>query len=227
MCELFGMSARLPTDADSSLGLFAPRGGLTAHHADGWGVALYEGRAARVVKEPRPAADSRCLAFVVGQHMRSQTILAHIRRANPPRFGQTLANTHPFERELGGRAWTFAHNGVVPRIKGERALRPRRHVPVGETDSEHLFTLLLDRLVRVPARDREDPDAVARALVPLIRRLAPTSVLNFLLSDGELLIAHAHTRLHEHQRLCQTCDGAQRVSLVSTHPLTDEEPVGN
>lgn len=222
MCELFGMSARMPTDADGSLGLFAPRGGLTAHHADGWGVALYEGRALRLVKEPRPAADSRCLAFVVGQHMESPTVVAHIRRANPPRYGRTLANTHPFDRELGGRSWAYAHNGMLPGVTTDARLRPRRFRPIGDTDSEHAFCLLLDRLVRVPVHDRDDADALAAALLPITKRLAVRGVLNYLLTDGELLFVHAHTRLQERVRTCETCDGAQQVVLVATQPLTDE-----
>ncbi len=58
MCELLGMSARNPTDVNHSLALLRPRGGELGPHADGWGVAFYEGRAARVFKEPIPAAES-------------------------------------------------------------------------------------------------------------------------------------------------------------------------
>jgi predicted glutamine amidotransferase len=45
MCELFAMNARVPTEASVHLGLL-PRGGSTGPHADGWGIAWYEGRAA-------------------------------------------------------------------------------------------------------------------------------------------------------------------------------------
>lgn len=37
MCELFGMSARHPTDVNHSLALLRPRGGEIGPHADGWG----------------------------------------------------------------------------------------------------------------------------------------------------------------------------------------------
>ena len=55
MCELFAMSANRPTDVNQSLALLRPRGGEIGLHADGWGVAFYEGRAARIFKEPIPA----------------------------------------------------------------------------------------------------------------------------------------------------------------------------
>ncbi|MGM0577383.1 MAG: class II glutamine amidotransferase [Myxococcota bacterium] len=64
MCELLGMSALHPTDVNHSVALLRPRGGEIGPHADGWGLAFYEGRAARVFKEPIPAAESRCLAFI-------------------------------------------------------------------------------------------------------------------------------------------------------------------
>ena len=58
MCELLGMSARRPTDVNHSLALLRPRGGEIGPHADGWGVAFFEDRAARVFKEPVPACES-------------------------------------------------------------------------------------------------------------------------------------------------------------------------
>ena len=48
MCELFGMSARRPTDVNRSLALLRPRGGEVGPHSDGWGLAFYEGKAARI-----------------------------------------------------------------------------------------------------------------------------------------------------------------------------------
>jgi glutamine amidotransferase len=90
-------------------------------------MAFYEGRAARVFKESVPAAQSRCLAFISDYDFRSTTIIAHIRKANPPEIGRAPANTHPFERELGGRSWVFAHNGKLPGI--HEAWRQAPQVP--------------------------------------------------------------------------------------------------
>jgi glutamine phosphoribosylpyrophosphate amidotransferase len=38
-----------------------------------------------------------------------RNVIAHIRKAT--QGGVALENTHPFQRELWGRYWVFAHNG--------------------------------------------------------------------------------------------------------------------
>src|SRR4051812_32716420 len=58
MCELLGMECNLPTDIVFSFTGFALRGGKTGPHADGWGLALYDGRYARSFLEPTPACES-------------------------------------------------------------------------------------------------------------------------------------------------------------------------
>ncbi len=224
MCELFGMSARHPTDVNHSLALLRPRGGEIGPHSDGWGIAFYEERACRVFKEPVPAAESRCLAFISEYDFQSATVIAHIRRANPVTIRRASANTHPFERELGGRSWVFAHNGKLPGLHRDPRFAPRRFQPMGETDSEYAFCLLLDALatpVRADSGAFSVPELVAR-LGPLVERLADFGEFNFMLSDGDHMLAHAHTRLHVLHRTCDQEDCQQDVILLATSPLTDE-----
>jgi predicted glutamine amidotransferase len=59
MCELLAMSVSRPVEIGTYLARLTPRGGKTGPHADGWGVAYYEGRAARIFKDAAPAAESR------------------------------------------------------------------------------------------------------------------------------------------------------------------------
>ncbi len=186
MCELLGMSARRPTDVNHSLALLRPRGGEIGPHADGWGIAFYEGRAARVFKEPVPASESRCLAFIAEYEYRSDIVIGHIRKANPPRFGRASANTHPFHRELGGRSWVFAHNGKLPGIEHPR-FDPGRFQPIGETDSERAFCYLLGRIAE---HWTGGPAMPASSLVSVLEgpvaELSKLGELNLLLSDGVL-----------------------------------------
>lgn len=151
MCELFAMSSNQPTDVNHSLALLRPRGGALGPHADGWGVAFFEGRAARVFKEPMPAAESRCLAFIADYDFQSSMVIAHLRKANPARVGRASANTHPFEREWNGRSWVFAHNGVLPGLRDSAEFVLDRFRPLGDTDSEDAFCLLLDAIAAAPA----------------------------------------------------------------------------
>lgn len=224
MCELFAMSARNPTNVNSSLALLRPRGGESGPHADGWGIAYYEGHAARVFKEPVPAAESRCLAFITEYNFQSTMVIGHIRKANPERIGRTAANTHPFEREWNGRSWVFAHNGKLPGLRTNAEFKLQRFRPLGGTDSEYAFCILLDAIAASHPRAARVPSAraIAISIHPLVNRMTALGEFNFVLGNGESLIVHAHTKLHSLRRSC--CDNGcgQNVILLATSPLTDE-----
>ncbi|MEX2479313.1 MAG: class II glutamine amidotransferase [Gammaproteobacteria bacterium] len=64
MCELLGLSSNLPATVNFSLTVFAEHGGHTDNHTDGWGIAYYEGKDARLLKEPEAAADSTWIRFL-------------------------------------------------------------------------------------------------------------------------------------------------------------------
>lgn len=223
MCELFGMSASGVADVNHSLALLRPRGGEIGSHADGWGVAFYEGNAASIFKEPIPAAESRCLGFITEYDFKSDIVIAHIRKANPASFGRALANTHPFEREWNGRSWVFAHNGKLPGLAGQ-ARAPPRFQPLGDTDSELAFCLLLEAIAGpgAPALTPLLARTTVKRIRPVVDRLASLGEFNFLLSDGTNLIAYAHTKLHVLERSCTGECGDCDVVLLTTSPLTDE-----
>lgn len=144
MCELFAMSSRVPTDARASLEAFARHGGLEAHHRDGWGIAYYADEDVRLVKEAEPASHSECVRFLHEHPFTSGVVLSHIRRATQGRMA--MKNCQPFARELGGRMHVFAHNGDL-QLEALRAKLPLRHFePIGDTDSEHAFCALLERM---------------------------------------------------------------------------------
>lgn len=230
MCELLAMSALHPTSIHASLRELARHGGETGPHRDGWGVAYMQEGDAFVVREPDAAHGSELLDFLQRRDPSSDLVIAHVRRATQgPRL---LRNTQPFARELGGRTHLFAHNGMLPGIERDRRFRARWARPVGDTDSEHAFCALLDRMR--PLWDRGTPSLRDRldevvAFADDLRALGPA---NFLYSDGEVIFAHGHRRrsdagaieppgLHV---LCRSCieHGAQQVALVASVPLTGE-----
>lgn len=224
MCELFAMSASKPTDVNHSLALLRPRGGEVGPHSDGWGVAFFEGRAARVFKEPVPAAESRCLAFIAEYDFQSTMVIGHIRKANPERVGRASANTHPFEREWNGRSWVFAHNGILPGLREEPEFPVQRFRPLGDTDSEYAFCVLLDAIAASHAKATKEPSAhaILKTIGPLVNRMTELGEFNFVMGNGESLIAHAHTRLYALRRSCHTDSCRRNVVLLATAPLTDE-----
>jgi len=246
MCELLGMSAHHPASITISLNEFARHGGETGPHSDGWGVAFYEGPDANLIRESTPAADSVLMSTLRGYKLASEIVIAHIRRAS---FGPVeLRNTHPFRRELAGRVHTFAHNGDLPGIENRYPLaRPGANLPVGTTDSEHAFCLLMQRMSGLWADSRGIPDLRVRAemVIEFARRIGILGPANFLYSDGDALFVHGHVRkqadgsvrapgLHYisvtcnyglgHSELASVkleSDRLQKVTLVSTLPLTD------
>jgi predicted glutamine amidotransferase len=247
MCELFCLSSRLPTRVTFSLRKFADRGGLGSHNVDGWGVAFHDGREARLYKEPEPAGDSPWLAFIQERRLPTRLLISHIRRAT--RGALSLANTQPFARELGGRTHLFAHNGRLEGIDDRFAASKGRFRPVGDTDSELAFCLLLERL---------SPLWDGGAVPPLAARLAAVTGLaadlralgpaNFLYSDGEVVFGHGHRRTQADgtiappglwclQRACavdrealapagvtiEPAAGPQEITLLASVPVTDEQ----
>lgn len=209
MCELFGASARQPRDYARWLTRFRQRGGTTADNPDGWGLAHWRSGRARIEKAAEPGHRSDRL-LRLAQETVGDMVLAHVRKATHPAAPGPL-NTHPFAHGCCGREWVFAHNGMVPAIVG-RPCPLDTCRPVGETDSEFAFCQLLAGIV-----DRYDPVDLGHWLDRLEARTTEIAVLgkfNFLLSDGSVLIAYGHDRLHHAER-------ADGVVLVATEPLDE------
>jgi len=251
MCELFAMSSRYPTSVGFSLETLARRGGHDGPHKDGWGVAYFEEHDVFLLRESSPAAESGLVRFMEKNGPPSNLVISHIRLAT--QGSPALRNTQPFQRELGGHAHVFAHNGDMPGIREFCELGSGRFMPVGDTDSEYAFCCLLERLSELWVRDSgQSPSIEARLAVVAefagtMRGLGP---FNFVYSDGEALFVHSHRRkgsdgqerppgLHmlvrseNQQAVDLTKSGvimaplAQELALVASVPLTDEtwEPI--
>lgn len=189
MCELLGMSANVPTDICFSFTGLMRRGGQTGRHGDGWGVAFYEGKGCRAFHDAAPGASSPLAHFLRQHPIKSRIVVSHVRRANRGRIA--IENTHPFQRELWGRRWSFAHNG---QLRGVKRLQLERYRTVGTTDSEHAFCWVLDQLrarwSRCPGEQR-----LIRAIEALCRKLAALGTFNLILSEGTRLYAYCSTKL--------------------------------
>jgi glutamine amidotransferase len=230
------MECNVPTDIVFSFSGLALRGGKRGPHADGWGLALYEGSAVRTFLEPAAAADSKLAAYLRSNPIKTLLAIAHVRKRT--RGPVNLANTHPFVRELWGRHWTFAHNGTVkdiPRtVKG-------RFQPIGGTDSERAFCMLMNELDRAfPRGYPKDREKLWRTIATVGKKLGAKGTFNFLLGDGTHLYARCATRLCFIIRKApfkkatladddMTVDFAEvttpddRVAVVATAPLTRDE----
>lgn len=235
MCQLLGMNCNVPTDICFSFEGFSRRGGATADHSDGWGIAFFEGRGCRLFIDDKPSAESPVADLVKRYAIRSMNVIAHIRKAT--RGPVALANTHPFQRELWGRYWLFAHNGTLHSFDPPLAGHFR---PAGDTDSERAFCVILDALKRRYPRAMPDAGRLYEAIAEITCELAYGGTFNYLLSNGEQLFAHCSTDLCYVTRQAPfsvahlvdqdvTVDFSElatpedRVSVIATQPLTDNE----
>ena len=236
MCELLGMECNVPTDIVFSFTGFALRGGKTGPHADGWGLALYDGKFARSFLEPTPACASVVADFIRGNPIKTLLAVAHVRRKT--RGQASLVNTHPFQRALWGRHWVFAHNGTLPRIK-DKPLRFEQ--PVGETDSEHAFCWMIEELrAAFPDGYPQKPRRLWKVIAELGGELGAEGKFNFLLADGQHLYARCGTKLCHIVRpapfgratlrdaelaidFSAVTRATDRVAVVATEPLTRDE----
>lgn len=239
MCQLLGMNCNTPTDIQFSFEGFARRGGLTDEHADGWGIAFFEDSAARCFIDNTPASASPVAELIRSYPIRSKHVISHIRKATVGAV--KLPNCHPFVRELWGQAWVFAHNGDLkdfqPELSGD-------YLPIGDTDSEYAFCLILQTLkssfgLRRPD-NRPSLQDIESVIRPLCAQIAQHGTFNMLMSNGEALFAHCSTRLEyivraypfkqAHLIDCdlkvdfgQVTTPNDRVAVIATTALTDDE----
>ncbi len=196
MCQLLGMNCNAPTDVTFSFRGFAQRGGQTDHHADGWGIAFFEGegntendldndKGLRHFVDHQPACTSPVAELISRYPIKSRNVISHIRKATQGRVA--LENCHPFVRELWGRYWVFAHNGDL------KGFAPQLHAsfkPVGDTDSERAFCWVMQELSKSHA-GLPPVAELSITLRELAAHIAPHGTFNFLLSNGQALWAHA------------------------------------
>jgi glutamine amidotransferase len=231
MCQLLGLNANTPTDVVFSFTGFSTR---AEEHKDGFGVAFFEGRGARVFVDAQSARHSPVAEMVRGYPIKSRNVIAHIRKATQGRVA--LENTHPFQRELWGRYWVFAHNGDL------KDYEPHLHAgfrPVGDTDSERAFCWLMQELAKAHASVPSVAE-LTTTLRELVPGMAAHGSFNFMLSNGEALWTHCSTQLHwlvrEHPfRSARLADEdlsvdfaslttpRDRVAVIVTEPLTTDE----
>ena len=231
MCQLLGMNANVPTDVMFSFTGLAQR---ADEHKDGFGIAFFEDRGLRTFVDDKSARASPVAELVSHFPIKSDNVIAHIRKATQGRVA--LENTHPFVRELWGRYWVFAHNGDL------RGFAPRLHAafrPVGDTDSERAFCWLMQELAKAHAAV-PDVAELTLTLRELLPKPASHGAFNLLLSNGQALWAHCSTRLHYALRAHPfgratladddvTVDFGERttpddrVAVVATEPMTSDE----
>ncbi|MCF6282002.1 MAG: class II glutamine amidotransferase [Candidatus Polarisedimenticolaceae bacterium] len=234
MCQLLGMNCNVPTDICFSFEGFCERGGTTDEHKDGWGIAFFEDNGCRSFLDPNPSVESSVSTLIRNYPIKSRNVISHIRKAT---YGEVkLENTHPFTRELWGRYWVFAHNGDLHDFQPDFS---GAYEPVGGTDSERAFCLILERLKR-DFRKMPPSELLGASLQQIAEDIAKFGIFNFMLSNGECLFVFCTTKLSYIVRqhpfstaslkdkdvtidFREHAAPGDRVAVIATEPLTVDE----
>lgn len=236
MCQLLGMNSNKPASVGSSFAGFAERGGRTGEHSDGWGIAFHGPDGSHLIVDQLASIHSPLAHKLKESRFKARNVVAHIRKATQ---GPTsLANSHPFTRELWGRTWSFAHNGNLADFHPPHN---QLYAAAGQTDSERAFCHLMAELrMRFP-HQQPARAALYDAIAATSAQIALHGSFNFILSNGEFLLVHCSTRLHyvirqypfTRARLVD-CDMQidfnrhnhldDCMAVIATEPLTTGEP---
>ncbi|MCX7677694.1 MAG: class II glutamine amidotransferase [Spirochaetes bacterium] len=234
MCELLGLAFSEPIMPTLSFRGFRHRG---KDNRDGWGLAYYPDESVQVIKEPLPAFKSKLSEFLqYYSKIKSKIIIAHVRYTSGTSI--TYKNTHPFQRELFGKEYVFAHNGT---LKGYTSFNTGRFTPVGETDSEYAFCRILHSIEGENIKQWTSESF--NRLHDILKAINNSGSFNCLISDGEYLFCYRDK--NGYNGLCfvqrsapfgkvRLCDEDYEINLaeeksktqkgfiVATKPLTDE-----
>ena len=237
MCRYYGLRANMPTRVDWHL-VHAPNSLLVQsrrdlsgfEHADGWGIAAYDGDDLQVQRRASAAHDGHYFCEAA-ERVEATTVLAHVRRATVGRIG--LANTHPFVHG----PFALVHNGTVPYFADIRprlldAMTPdHRGAIQGGTDSEHLLHLTLSMHAQLGGSLFASLEAALRHVIALCREVGqePHLGLNVLLTDGLRMVGsrwrrtlhfleQAGTAPYPGERPVRATDHDYRALIIASEP---------
>ena len=149
---------------------------LSRLHADGWGIAWYDGnRELQVLRSQGAAYEDGAYAEAVAG-IATTAALLHLRWATP---GIPVApgNTHPFVHD----GWAFAHNGSIWPRDGLLELLNETPELSGDSDSELYFHALLQRVDKLGF-----DDGLRETISDVTADLTPSSLNALLLGDRAL-----------------------------------------
>ncbi len=157
---------------------------------DGWGLGYYPAGepSAAILKEPAPPQTSiRSKIATAWEQVASSVFVLHIRHATWGALSD--ANTQPFSRTWARRDWLMAHAGSLDRKLPDFA---GPFEPVGSTDTEQLFCVLLNRFVERGWRSVADIDL--DVMLGWLGEINEIGGLTMCLTDGRDLLAYADRR---------------------------------
>lgn len=179
-------------------------------NGDGFGIGWYVhevGDVPAVFVSTQPAWSNRNLRSIA-PCIRTSCLIAHVRAASVGEV--TEANCHPFQYNR----LLMMHNGGIENFhKIKRTLRSRLSDTMytwikGQTDSEHIYALFLDKIL--PFEQQLDVHLIANALEETLREivqikelhgLTEPSYFNLCVTDGKSIVATRYVTHQDHDAL--------------------------
>lgn len=217
-------------------------------NGDGFGVGWYDrmlGSEPAVFVSMTPAWSNRNLKNIATK-IKSDCIFAHVRAASVGDSSES--NCHPFHF----KQFMMMHNGGVGGFeKIKRKLRRGLSDEIydwvkGETDSQHLFALFLDKITKIgEAYTDEDMTRCLTETVNEIEKMkidagvTETSYLNLVVSDGRSMVATRFISSNEEEALSlyystgsryiceegvcrmEKADASEHAAMIVSEKLTD------
>lgn len=195
-------------------------------NADGFGVGWYHAQ-----KEANPYTYRNILPIWsdinlphLSRYVESSCILAYVRSATPP-LAVDLTNCQPFTDEN----LLFIHNGFIHNFR-QTLYRPIRNCLddrayqsiIGNTDSEHIFALIVSEVRKSPDRDLE------KALISVLIQLTELAKIhhiyfsaNIIISNGKQLVASRYSNRTPTPTLYYLTDDLSfpEAAIVASEPL--------
>lgn len=188
MCELLGLTYNGTIQPSLSFKGFQREG---EENPDGWGLAFYPDKSVQIIKEPLKADRSFLYKFIENYpRIKSRIFIAHVRQETGSAISHK--NTHPFQRELNGVDFAFAHNGA---LKNYTKLNTSNFKPVGNSDSEYAFCHLLNLIKEENIKKWNEKSF--EWLYKQIRDINQLGYFNCLLSNGEYLFSYYDVNQHK------------------------------
>ncbi|MBI4151759.1 class II glutamine amidotransferase [Candidatus Woesearchaeota archaeon] len=147
-------------------------------HPDGWGIASTKAPPQKrehfaLMKSKKAIFNDDATATLP---QRVTFSLLHVRARS---IGNVeIENTHPFYRQIGTEEFLFCHNGT---IRERLPMPPPEFQPLGTTDSENIFMLILSHL----AQEKSSEERYVHALRAVTKQLPAEMDSNFIFCTKE------------------------------------------
>ena len=201
------------------------RGGKAGPHADGWGLALYDGRVARMFLEPDAAANSPLATFVREHPIKTLLAIAHVRRKT--RGGDRPREHAPVRaRAVGAPLRVRAQrHGEERAARSSSAASSRSARPTASTRSARCSARSSTSSRTTRARRPTTPPRSRR----YAGKIGKGGTFNMLLGDGQPAVRALldEAALHRAQGAVQAGDARRRGRHASTSPRSRRRTIAS